>query len=62
METAEIKDHGAKARDSRALTEEEFMNVIDESGKKVLPRDRDLHKFCTSCVSFNSIPSGRSLG
>ena len=45
METAEIKDHGAKARDSRALTEEEFMNVIDESRKKVLPRDRDLHNF-----------------
>ena len=45
VKTAEIKDHGAKARDSRALTEEEFMNVIDESRKKVLPRDRDLHNF-----------------
>ena len=45
VETAEIKDHGAKARDSRALTEEEFMNVIDESRKKVLPRDRNLHNF-----------------
>jgi len=45
VETTEIKDHGAKARDSRGLTEEEFINVIDESRKKVLPRDRDLHKF-----------------
>ena len=45
METAEIKDHGAKARDSLGLTEEEFISVIDESRKKVLPHDRDLHKF-----------------
>ena len=42
---AEIKDYGVKARDSLGLTEEEFISVIDESRKKVLPHDRDLHKF-----------------
>jgi len=45
VEMAELKDHGAEAKDARALTEEEFISVIDESRKKVFPRETNLHKF-----------------
>ena len=45
VEVFEMKGHGAKAKDARALTWQEWLDTLELAQRKVMPREKEIVKF-----------------